>query len=450
MTERPDRGASRQSLLLPIVLPVAVLAVIGATLWLFSRVLLQLTHTAAWITALLVAAGILAVSTFIVSRRQITGAAMFSLFGGVLGVTMLVGGAALMIGQESEEEPGGEGPVVLALAAPEGAAVDGYATTELSAPPGLPFTIAFDNQDPGVLHNVALATAEGESPFFEGELITGPAAIDYAIEPLEAADYFFFCTVHPTTMTGTLTVAEGAEPGGGEPGEGPLTVVAKDIAFDTDTIELPADTPSQIVMDNQDGGVPHNIAIYGDDSLSEVLFQGELLTGPAEITYEIPALPAGEYYFQCDVHPNMNGTVIVGGDGGGGGEPPAEPTETASPPEPTETDSPTEPPDDGGGGGGGSGENVGTIVAVNLLFDPTTFTVPAGEPSIVTMDNQDGGIPHNIAIYTDDSASESLFVGELITGPASIDYELPALDAGEYFFRCDVHPTTMVGTVTAA
>jgi hypothetical protein len=29
--------------------------------------------------------------------------------------------------------------------------------------------------------------------------------------------------------------------------------------------------------------------------------------------YEIPPLPAGEDYFQCDVHPNMNGTVIVAG-----------------------------------------------------------------------------------------------------------------------------------------
>ena len=443
MTDRPDRPSPRENLLLPILIPVVVLAVIGATLWLFSRVLLQLTHTAAWVTALLVAGGILLVSTVVVSRKQITGAAMFSLFGGVLGVTMFVGGAALLVGQEGAEEHGGEAPAVLALVAPEGAAVDGYATTELTAPAQVPFTIAFDNQDPGVLHNVALAVQEGDAPFYEGELITGPATIDYGIEPLETADYFFFCTVHPTTMTGTLRVAEGAEPGDGG-GEGPLTVVAAELAFDTDTIELPADTPTQIVMDNKDAGVPHNIAIYADDTLAEVLFQGELFTGPGEITYDIPALPAGEYYFHCDVHPNMNGTVIVGGAGGGGGGGGEEP-----PPEtPTVTASPMEPPDDGGGGG--SGEPVATIVAVNLLFDPTSFTVPAGEPSIVTMDNQDGGIPHNIAIYTDDTATESLFVGELVTGPVSIDYELPGLDAGEYFFRCDVHPTTMLGTVTAA
>jgi len=59
-------------------------------------------------------------------------------------------------------------------------------------------------------------------------------------------------------------------------------------------------------------------------------------------------------------------------------------------------------------------------------------------------------VPHNIAIYTDDSAAESLFVGELVTGPKQVTYEVGALDPGTYFFRCDVHPTTMTGTFVVA
>jgi nitrite reductase (NO-forming) len=90
------------------------------------------------------------------------------------------------------------------------------------------------------------------------------------------------------------------------------------------------------------------------------------------------------------------------------------------------------------------------VVALNSVFDATCLAAPAGKPFTIAFDNQDPGVPHNIAIYTDDSATESLFVGELVTGPKKVKYEVGALDAGTYFFRCDVHPTTMTGTFVVA
>ena len=85
-----------------------------------------------------------------------------------------------------------------------------------------------------------------------------------------------------------------------------------------------------------------------------------------------------------------------------------------------------------------------TVSAENNEFDPPTITLTAGEATTVFFRNLDA-MPHNIAIYTDDSAAESLFVGETITDDA-VTYEIPALEPGKYFFRCDVHPD-MVGTV---
>jgi plastocyanin len=113
---------------------------------------------------------------------------------------------------------------------------------------------------------------------------------------------------------GGATGATGGGEGGGNGGGGggaAVTVTAQGIAFDTDTIELPADAESTITFDNQDAGVPHNIAIYTDESASENLFPGAIITGADTIDYPIPPLEAGEYYFQCDVHPQMNGTVLV-------------------------------------------------------------------------------------------------------------------------------------------
>ncbi|MGZ5319769.1 MAG: multicopper oxidase domain-containing protein [Actinomycetota bacterium] len=90
------------------------------------------------------------------------------------------------------------------------------------------------------------------------------------------------------------------------------------------------------------------------------------------------------------------------------------------------------------------------VVALNSVFDATCLAAPAGKPFTIAFDNQDPGVPHNVAIYTDDSATESLFVGELVTGPKKVTYEVGPLDPGTYFFRCDVHPTTMTGTFVIA
>jgi len=85
-----------------------------------------------------------------------------------------------------------------------------------------------------------------------------------------------------------------------------------------------------------------------------------------------------------------------------------------------------------------------TITSVDMAFDQTTVTVPAGEAFTLALVNQDS-MQHNVAIYTDSSASEDLFVGEFI-GEGTIVYDVPALEPGEYFFRCDLHPD-MVGTL---
>ena len=180
--------------------------------------------------------------------------------------------------------------------------------------------------------------------------------------------------------------------------------------------------------------MPHNIAIYEDDSATTPLFQGEHRDRAGHRRVQDPRDPGGQYYFQCDVHPNMNGKVVVGeagGGGGGGGSP---------------TEAPSAPPS-------GTGESAtASIAAAGLEFDTSTLSFPANSPVILTFDNQDDVNttgPHNVSIYTDDTLAESLFKGDLVNGPATVDYQVPALQPGEYYFQCDVHPT-MTGTVSVS
>ena len=86
------------------------------------------------------------------------------------------------------------------------------------------------------------------------------------------------------------------------------------------------------------------------------------------------------------------------------------------------------------------------ITASNLTFDKTTLSAPAGQPVQLTMRNRDASIPHNVAIYTNRSVSQSIFKGDLNTGPGDQVYSIqPISNPGTYFFRCDVHPDTMTG-----
>ena len=95
--------------------------------------------------------------------------------------------------------------------APPNALADGFQKTTLSAPAGKSFPLCFQNQDP-VQHNVTVYQSEGDAPpngngqpVAETQTITGPASDTVTVDALQPNDYFFVCTIHPTTMTGTLT-----------------------------------------------------------------------------------------------------------------------------------------------------------------------------------------------------------------------------------------------------
>ena len=87
------------------------------------------------------------------------------------------------------------------------------------------------------------------------------------------------------------------------------------------------------------------------------------------------------------------------------------------------------------------------IIARQLSFDEKTVNAPAGKAFDLQFDNQAAGVPHNVSVYTDSSAKTALFTGQIVTGPKTVTYHVKALDPGSYFFRCDVHPTQMTGTL---
>ena len=115
-------------------------------------------------------------------------------------------------------------------------------------------------------------------------------------------------------MTAARSFADSAEPKAGtcSPNGTALSITAFDGKFDKACLAVPANQAFTIDFNNLDRGIPHNVAIYEDDTARKTLFKGELIDGPNKITYSVPALPEGRFFFRCDPHPDMNGAFIVG------------------------------------------------------------------------------------------------------------------------------------------
>ena len=97
---------------------------------------------------------------------------------------------------------------------------------------------------------------------------------------------------------------------------------------------------------------------------------------------------------------------------------------------------------------GDDGTPVLDIVAQGSTFDPQCLVAPAAEPFTINYDNKDPFV-HNIVVATDEAAisADPIFKGPDVPGPDQVPVDVPAIDAGDYFFQCTYHPATMTGTL---
>jgi LPXTG-motif cell wall-anchored protein len=90
---------------------------------------------------------------------------------------------------------------------------------------------------------------------------------------------------------------------------------------------------------------------------------------------------------------------------------------------------------------------AGTSLALTAdghKFDKDCLAVPAGSSFTIQFDNKDSD-RHNVAILPSHTATTTLFEGDIVQGPKSLTYNVPALKPGTYHFHCEVHPNLMNG-----
>jgi cytoskeletal protein RodZ len=91
-------------------------------------------------------------------------------------------------------------------------------------------------------------------------------------------------------------------------------------------------------------------------------------------------------------------------------------------------------------------QNTFDLEVRNTDFSVHNLIVSAGARVTITFHNEDSGIAHNLAIYSNQGATNTFFQGTAITGPAAITYKFTApTTPGAYFFRSDTYPAAMTG-----
>ncbi|MGE5596516.1 MAG: cupredoxin domain-containing protein [Hyphomicrobiales bacterium] len=255
-----------------------------------------------------------------------------SVFGALIVGGFMLGAGLTAFQEDRPVAEGGETPGTTTPDPYRVTATDNkFNVNTLAAPPNTQVTFTLVNNGTAP-HNLAFYTDESAStPLAEGSVgnhLDGGNTEEITFTTPGPGTYYFHCDFHPDQMNGTFIVSAdapapggagggagggGAENGGGEAPAGGAVVNATDNKFDKASLEATAGQELTVTLNNK-GKVPHNIHFYdkkGGDTLADGA-EGAILQGGKTETLKFTPPQPGQYYYQCDLHPDqMNGTLTV-------------------------------------------------------------------------------------------------------------------------------------------
>lgn len=213
---------ARERVILPVVIPLGVLAFALLVVYGLSRVYLEIRGDGATALAAGIAIGVLIVSFYLANNPRAPGWQIGAIVG--IAAIVLAGGAIWAVANEDEKTSAEGNGEVTASAAPSDGEPEGLALsmtdnkfdkTELTATANKVVVIPLTNKG-AAIHNVHISdvsggypvdfcTANGATPCSDPTRIAGGASGTITFT-LPAGTYAYRCDYHKTEMTGTLTV----------------------------------------------------------------------------------------------------------------------------------------------------------------------------------------------------------------------------------------------------
>ena len=90
--------------------------------------------------------------------------------------------------------------------------------------------------------------------------------------------------------------------------------------------------------------------------------------------------------------------------------------------------------------------NTVTLTANNLQFSTACIQAMPGKPIVIHFTNEEA-VPHDVAVYKDNTKKDLLGKTDVVTGPnGSATLTIPAQLPGQLYFECTIH-TSMNGSL---
>jgi plastocyanin len=97
-----------------------------------------------------------------------------------------------------------------------------------------------------------------------------------------------------------------------------------------------------------------------------------------------------------------------------------------------------------------AGPEARAVTAADLSFTPSTFTINGAVDTTITLTNS-GALPHTIHVYRDQAYPDAVADTGNVSGGGTGEVTIASADIGDaaqLFFRCNIHPVAMQGTIT--
>jgi plastocyanin len=89
--------------------------------------------------------------------------------------------------------------------------------------------------------------------------------------------------------------------------DGAFTMVAENISWNVECLQVEVGTEITFTVDNRDRGVGHNLSVFGPSGEAKT----DIETGPVTQTLVYEASEEGYHQFACDPHAAMEGQLWV-------------------------------------------------------------------------------------------------------------------------------------------